>query len=394
MEREGKGTRRLMKFVGDRRSTRRDHRPAVLVVDDEECVRLSFELLLEDHYAVVAAADGRTAMDLIGSRSIDCVLLAVLLPGKDGFQVLQEIVALDPTLPVIMVTAVNALRPGVSAMKLGAYDYLSKPCDEGEVLAAIAGALDWRRRRWESTAVHGRGPIGGVPPEARARILVIDDQLGRRVTLGILLRPLGLVRASGVADASRRARWDPTLVVWNTAGRESAVLPALRDLRRHIDGWVLVIADAASGEPRAAFAGLERTDVLPAPGLLGEILQWVARRASMPSQPVRRLSRGIDLVLDHVRRQYAADCSVPTLAKAAQLSVRQCARAFREEVGWTLREFVSAVRAGVAQELRATTTHTSTRIAELAGFCNVSHMSRVVRRARARREGRRPRPGS
>ena len=372
------------------RATRR-RRPTVLVVDDEEGVRVSFEFLLEDHYEVVTAADGHAAMEVVRSRPVDCVLLDVLLPGKDGFQVLQEIATLDPSLPVIMVTAVNALRPGVTAMKLGAYDYLSKPCDEGEVLAAIAGALDWRRRSG-SAAGHGGSPLGGAPREARARILVVDDQLGRRVTLEILLRPLGLVRASSVADASRRARWDPTLVVWGTAGCESAVLPALRDLRRHIDGSVLVIADAGSGEPRAAFAGLDRTDVLPAPVLLGDILQWVARRASTTSQPVRQLSRRIDLVLDHVSRQYATDCSVPTLAKAAQLSVRQCARTFREEVNWTLREFVSAVRAGVAQELRATTTYTSTRIAELAGFCNVSHMSRVVRRAGARVKGGQPRP--
>lgn len=196
-------------------------RPTVLVVDDEEGVRVSLEFLLEDHYEVVTAADGHAAMEVIRSRPVDCVLLEILLPGRDGFQILQEIATLDPSLPVMMVTAVNALRPGVTAMKLGAYDYLSKPCDEGEVLAAIAGALDWRRRRWESAANHGGSPVGGVPREARARILVADDEVRRRVTLGILLRPLGLVTASSVADASRHARWDPTLVVWGPVSVKS-----------------------------------------------------------------------------------------------------------------------------------------------------------------------------
>ena len=79
------------------------------------------------------------------------VLLDIRLPGMDGLEVLQQIKALDEQVEVILVTAVKTVRTAVTAMKLGAFDYLTKPFEEEEVLAVVRRALDHRALQREVT---------------------------------------------------------------------------------------------------------------------------------------------------------------------------------------------------------------------------------------------------
>lgn len=377
-----------MRFVGDGRSTRKDHRQAVLVVDDDEGVRLSFDLVLGDHYEVVTAADGRAAMEVIGSRSIDCVLLDVLLPGKDGFQVLQEIVALDPTLPVVMVTAVNALRPGVTAMKLGAYDYLPKPFDEEELLPLIAGAVDWRRRQRLLSGGSSHEALltvvrrGGVCD--RPRILLVGEDAGRRTSLAVLLRQFGPVRtaASQGEMAPRLVRWAPTRVIGDLGDTgQPELLRFLRELRRRgVDPRSLVThvkEGEGTGEQQQA-AG--RHSVSRGHAHFDEIVAWVAAQVSSLPGAQPRLSRRMSQVLEYVSTAYAGDCSNSRLAAVAGLSPDYFARMFEEEVGLTPREFVKAVRVEIAKDLLAKTSHPTAAIARMTGFYDSSHLARVLRK--------------
>ena len=119
-------------------------RPAILVVDDDPGLRESFRLILEDEYEVLDVPDGAQALDIVRSYQVDLVLLDIRLPGMDGLEVLERIKALDDQLDVILVTAVKTVRTAVSAMKLGALDYLTKPFDEEEVLTVIRRALEKR----------------------------------------------------------------------------------------------------------------------------------------------------------------------------------------------------------------------------------------------------------
>ena len=119
-------------------------RPSILVVDDDPGLRESFRLILEDEYEVLDVPDGAQALDVVRSCQVDLVLLDIRLPGMDGLAVLERIKALDDQLDVILITAVKTLRTAVSAMKLGALDYLTKPFDEEEVLAVIRRALEKR----------------------------------------------------------------------------------------------------------------------------------------------------------------------------------------------------------------------------------------------------------
>jgi DNA-binding NtrC family response regulator len=119
-------------------------RPVILVVDDDPGVRESFRLILEDHYDVVDVPDGPSALDVVRASPIDLVLLDIRLPGMDGIEVLERIKAIDERVEVILVTAVKTVRTAVAAMKLGAFDYLTKPFEEDELLSLATRALERR----------------------------------------------------------------------------------------------------------------------------------------------------------------------------------------------------------------------------------------------------------
>jgi DNA-binding NtrC family response regulator len=106
----------------------------VLVVDDEEIVRESLLGWLEkDGYTVETAPDGPTALDRIRTAPWSIVLLDLKMPGMDGMQVLEEAKQIRPETVVVIMTAYAAVDTAVTAMKIGAYDYLVKPFDPEEL---------------------------------------------------------------------------------------------------------------------------------------------------------------------------------------------------------------------------------------------------------------------
>ena len=119
-------------------------RPVILVVDDDPGVRESFRLILEDHYDVLDVPDGPRALEVVRSAQVDLVLLDIRLPDMDGIEVLERTKAIDEGIEVILVTAVKTVRTAVAAMKLGAFDYLTKPFEEDELLQLVRRALEKR----------------------------------------------------------------------------------------------------------------------------------------------------------------------------------------------------------------------------------------------------------
>jgi DNA-binding NtrC family response regulator len=119
-------------------------RPVILVVDDDAGVRDSFKLILEDHYDVRDVPDGPSALEVVRRSQVDLVLLDIRLPGMDGIEVLERIKTIDDGVEVILVTAVKTVRTAVAAMKLGAFDYLTKPFEEDELLSLSRRALERR----------------------------------------------------------------------------------------------------------------------------------------------------------------------------------------------------------------------------------------------------------
>ncbi|HZR80576.1 MAG TPA: sigma-54 dependent transcriptional regulator [Candidatus Binatia bacterium] len=115
-------------------------RPRVLVVDDEIGVRESIRLVLRDAYEVELAESGDEALRRVAVQRPDVVLLDILMPGLDGIATLERVKGLVPELPVIMLTATRTLKTAVTAMKLGAFDYVQKPFDVDELRAILANA--------------------------------------------------------------------------------------------------------------------------------------------------------------------------------------------------------------------------------------------------------------
>jgi len=135
-------------------------RGTVLVVDDEEGVRASFRVLLEDECAVLEAEDGEQALEVLRRHEVDVVMLDQRLPGEPGIDVLSRIKALDPSVVVVLATAVREVRTAVEAIKRGAYDYITKPFDVEDIELLVRRALDKRALEREVLYLRSTLPRG------------------------------------------------------------------------------------------------------------------------------------------------------------------------------------------------------------------------------------------
>ena len=113
----------------------------ILIVEDEAGIARFLELELEhEGYAVDKAADGRTGLDMALAGGYGLILLDVMLPGLNGLEVLRRLRA-ESAVPVILLTARDAVMDKVSGLDMGANDYITKPFSIEELLARIRAAL-------------------------------------------------------------------------------------------------------------------------------------------------------------------------------------------------------------------------------------------------------------
>ena len=118
----------------------------VLIIDDEEEIRESIELLLNSEgLSTDTAANGEQGLKKIEENSYDAVLLDLMLPGKSGMEVQKEIKRIDPTLPVIIITAIGAVETAVTATKEGSFDYITKPWNNEKLVVIATNAIKQRQ---------------------------------------------------------------------------------------------------------------------------------------------------------------------------------------------------------------------------------------------------------
>jgi two-component system, NtrC family, response regulator AtoC len=122
---------------------------SIYIVDDEESIREGVTMALEEHYKIEAFPTAETAIDAIKANLPDLVLLDIGLPGMDGMNALREIKDMYPDVLVIMITAYEDIVSVISAMKLGAYDYVVKPIHMDSLEMTIRNALETIRLRKE-----------------------------------------------------------------------------------------------------------------------------------------------------------------------------------------------------------------------------------------------------
>jgi DNA-binding NtrC family response regulator len=115
----------------------------VLIVDDEkEFVDLVSERLTMRDYDVTACYSGEEALETVKGYNFDIVILDILMPGIDGIETLREIKRIKPLTEVILLTGHAAVDTAIEGMKLGAYDYLTKPCDISDLVTKLNKAHD------------------------------------------------------------------------------------------------------------------------------------------------------------------------------------------------------------------------------------------------------------
>jgi len=122
---------------------------SIWIVDDENSIREGIELALERDYQVRSFADAESALVLMQKTHPDLVLLDIGLPGMDGITALRKIRELHPDLPVVMITAYEDVKTVISAMKLGAHDYVIKPILMPGLRVTIHNALETIRLKKE-----------------------------------------------------------------------------------------------------------------------------------------------------------------------------------------------------------------------------------------------------
>ena len=120
----------------------------ILVVDDEpQNIRLLQIRLQADGYTVLAANSGQEALELVQAEAPDLILLDIMMPGMNGFEVCQQLRAEESTqfIPVVMVTALAEKEDRIRAIEAGADDFISKPFDSHEVLARVRSLVRIKR---------------------------------------------------------------------------------------------------------------------------------------------------------------------------------------------------------------------------------------------------------
>ncbi len=119
----------------------------ILVIDDEENIRFAFKThLSEEGHGVQTAEDFASAIEVISNTDIDVIIADIILGGRTGIDILQEVKNKGMNCPVIMITGEPNINTAADAVRLGAFDYLSKPVHKETLLQVTNHALKHKSR--------------------------------------------------------------------------------------------------------------------------------------------------------------------------------------------------------------------------------------------------------
>jgi DNA-binding NtrC family response regulator len=187
----------------------------ILVVDDDPTIRLELrETLVAEGHDVMVVGDGQSALDALHGRDVDVVFLDLNLPRVSGLSILSALPSLQSDAQFIVMTAFATVASAVEAMKLGAYDYLTKPFDDDELLRVLGRAiseLSLRRELHRLRSEQRDRPPGGLVGRAPAMVRLyslIDRVAPTRATV-LITGETGTGKelvARAVHEVSPRAR--------------------------------------------------------------------------------------------------------------------------------------------------------------------------------------------
>ena len=285
-------------------------RPVVLAVDDDSRVLDVYQAILEARYEVLTAANGRAALEILQSRTVDVVLLDMLMPGLNGIGVLEALKRLGIETNVVMVSGMNDTLCAFEALRLGASDYLSKPFDVGHLHQVI-------RRLTEDATPAAERPVSRTRTLPHA--LIVTDNVGLRAGLAVALRTRGRVDAVGETRSALAvlARTRPDVIV--------ASDPAVAaELRAEAPAVPLLLAEG----PRPDF---------------DELLRGIVDAFGIGHEDVRRFAAPVARALAYVSARSGRTC-IEAIAGAVGVSCSHLGHIFAEEMEMTVTEYVTHVQ--------------------------------------------------
>jgi two-component system nitrogen regulation response regulator GlnG len=226
--------------------------PHVLVIDDDRTVSyLVREAFQGTDIRISTASSAKDGMALLASEPADTVLLDVVLPETSGMEMFEQIHKRDPKLPVVFITAHGDSDTAIQAMKTGAYDYILKPLDMGQLRVLVGQALETRRLMYD--------PVG--LPDCQEASASNDQLLGRSPSMLEVYKAIGRV-----------ASQDVTVLVRGESGTgKELIARAIYHHSRRAGGPFLAVNCAAIpdtllesdlfGHEKGAFTGADRMRV-------------------------------------------------------------------------------------------------------------------------------------
>jgi len=343
-------------------------RATILVVDDDAGVREALHLILEDDYEVLDAVDSGGALAILAARTVDLILLDLIMEHSDGFEMLERRSGQSKDVPIIIVSGLNNAWTAAAAMRLGAVDYVTKPFDENELHALIRDPLTSGRQ---------------APAESRQRgpriplLLLVGLDLGLYASLAVLLRQhCRVARAETVFDALNSPGLASTTMVALDPASSGLQDPAvLAELRRHFADAQLVLVGLTNGLP-----GAHKT--LIGPARVTYFLNFLTEHLTTNGCAYGDRTR---TALDYLGTDYIG-ASIRRLARVVGTSPKHLSTCFREETGIPLKGYIAELRVEAAKWLLAAGEKIEAAAVRV-GLHDASHLSKLFVRYAGSRPG-------
>lgn len=217
--------------------------PKILVVDDHTASRMTAAALLSmEGYEVIEADSGATALGLVQQKQPDLILLDVMMPGMDGFEVCQRLKQDEHTrlIPVIFITALNDRRSRIRGIEVGADDFLSKPFDSVELAARVKSLV--QQKRLNEDLDHAEKVLFSIARAIESRDPNTGDHCERLVKLGQAFGEYLNLSRSQIRDLM----WGGYLHDIGKVGIPDAVL--LKEGKLTPEDWVIMKQHVLIGE--------------------------------------------------------------------------------------------------------------------------------------------------